>query len=78
MTLMLDEKKDQVENDIGRYEKDIVILDYLITVKKLLEILKDGENYEKFSRKSKIEDIVEGTTIGINFELYEKIVQRAK
>lgn len=78
MTLMLDEKKDQVENDIGRYEKDIVILDYLITVKQLLEILKDGENYEKFSRKSKIEDIVEGTTIGINFELYEKIVQRAK
>jgi len=78
MTLMLDEKKDQVENDIGRYEKDIVILDYLITVKQLLEILKDGENFEKFSRKSKIEDIVEGTTIGINFELYEKIVQRAK
>jgi len=43
---------------IDKYSKDVVILDYLITSKQLLEMLCDGENYEKFSRKSKIEEIV--------------------
>lgn len=71
-------KSEDVEREIGKYEKDVVILDYLITAKQLLEMLADGENYEKFSRKSKIEEIVEGTTASITVDLYQKIVQRAR
>jgi hypothetical protein len=43
-------------------EREIVILDYLITSKQLIDILKNGENFEKFARKSRIEEIVEGKT----------------
>lgn len=57
--------KSMIESNIDKNSKDIVILDYLITSKQLLEMLSDGENYEKFSRKSKIEEIVEGTTTTI-------------
>lgn len=42
--------------------KDIIILDYLITCRQLLDMIKDGENYEKFTKKSRIEEIVEGIT----------------
>ncbi len=37
--------KDEIESDIQRYEKDVVVLDYLITAKQLLEIIGEGENY---------------------------------
>jgi len=36
------------------------------------------ENYEKFAKKSRIEEIVEGSTSDINAELYEKIVERGR
>jgi hypothetical protein len=32
------------------------------------------ENYEKFARKSRIEEIVEGSTSEINAELFKKIM----
>jgi len=47
------------------YNKEIVILDYLITSKQLIDLLKNGENFEKFARKSRIEEIVEGKTADI-------------
>ncbi len=46
----------------------MVILDYLITCKQLLEMIEKevratgAENYEKFAKKSRIEEIVEGST----------------
>lgn len=61
---------------IGDCSRDIVILDYLITCKQLLEMIDKEvrangcENYEKFARKSRIEEIVEGSTSEINKELY--------
>lgn len=58
--------------------KEIIILDYLITSKQLIEIFKNGENYEKFAKKSRIEDIVEGKTADISRDLYSKIMNRAK
>ena len=42
--------------------KEIVVLDYLITLKQLLELLKEG-NMEEFHGKSKIQAIVEGDVI---------------
>ena len=44
------------------YSKDIIILDYLMTCKQLFEMIREGENYERFARKSRIEEIVEGST----------------
>lgn len=67
-----------IEREVERYSKDVIILDYLITAKHLLEMLSDGENYERFSRKSKIEEIVEGTTTTITFELFQKIMERGR
>lgn len=60
------------------YSKDIIILDYLMTCKQLFEMIREGENYERFARKSRIEEIVEGSTGEISYELYVKIVERAK
>lgn len=69
----------EAEQCIKEYSKDIIILDYLITCKQLLAmIIKDGENYEKFAKKSRIEEIVEGATSEINPFLYQKIIDRAK
>jgi hypothetical protein len=45
---------------LGIFSKDIIILDYLITCKQLLEMIEKEvringrENYEKFARKSRI------------------------
>lgn len=47
------------------HNKEIIILDYLITAKQLIDLLKNGENFEKFARKSRIEEIVEGKTADI-------------
>lgn len=64
---------------ITLFSKDIIILDYLVTCKQLVTmILKDGEDYEKFSKKSRIEEIVEGATSEINQTLYNKIIDRAR
>ena len=41
-------------------------------------MIKEGENYERFARKSRIEEIVEGSTGEINYELYLKIGERAR
>ena len=43
----------------------------------LFEIFKNGENYEKFAKKSRIEEIVEGRTAEITGELFGKIMERA-
>ena len=56
-----------IAQTIHAYNKDIIILDYLVTCKQLVAmIIKDGEDYEKFSKKSRIEEIVEGATSEIN------------
>ena len=54
--------REHQDSFIESYNKEIVILDYLITSKQLIELFKNGENYERFSRKSRIEEIVEGKT----------------
>ena len=55
LLLAFENDEGAIEKDIEKYSKDVIILDYLITAKHLLEMLADGENYDKFSRKSKIE-----------------------
>ena len=71
-----------MEEFINKNSKDIIILDYLITCKQLLEMIERDiknngiENYDRFAKKSRIEEIVEGTTSDINSELYEKILER--
>jgi hypothetical protein len=49
-----------------------------MTAKQLIDIFQNGENYERFARKSRIEEIVEGRTAEISGELYSKIMSRAK
>jgi hypothetical protein len=36
------------------------------------------EGYERFSRKSRIEEIVEGKTVDIHYELFKQIMNRAQ
>lgn len=66
------------EDAIKKYEREIIIIDYLITSKQLIDILKNGENFEKFAKKSRIEEIVEGKTADISRDLLDKIMKRAK
>jgi hypothetical protein len=69
---------------LSNFSKDIVILDYLITCKQLLEMIEKEirasglENFEKFAKKSRIEEIVEGSTSEISPELFSKIIERGK
>ena len=43
------------DSNIEKYSKDIVILDYLMTARQLLDILRENPNdHEKFARKSRI------------------------
>ena len=70
--------REHQDSFIESNNKEIVILDYLITSKQLIELFKNGENYERFSRKSRIEEIVEGKTADISRQLYYKIMGRAK
>lgn len=59
--------------------KDVVILDYLITSHQLIEMIKNNpQGYERFARKSRIEEIVEGKTVDIHFDLYRQIMDRVK
>ena len=59
--------------------KDVIILDYLITAHQLIEMVRSGpENYERFARKSRIEEIVEGKTVEIHLGLYKQIMERVK
>jgi hypothetical protein len=44
----------------------------------LIEIFQKGENYERFAEKSRIEEIVEGKTAQIHWDLYKRIVDRSK
>lgn len=47
------------EEEIVNISKDVVILDYLITSHQLIEMIKNHpEGYERFARKSRIEEIV--------------------
>lgn len=56
-----------------------MIVDYLMTSKQLLEMFENGnEDFFLFSKKSRIEDIVEGSTSNISYNLYKKIVEKAK
>jgi hypothetical protein len=74
-----EEKNEEARVFIESSNKDIIILDYLITCKQLLEMIEKDiklngcENYEKFAKKSRIEEIVEGSTTDISMDLYEKI-----
>ena len=70
--------KEHSDNFVDNCSREIVVLDYLITSKQLIELFKNGENYERFSRKSRIEEIVEGKTADISRDLYHKIMSRAK
>ena len=36
------------------------------------------ENYDRFAKKSRIEEIVEGSTSDINEDLYSKIIERGR
>lgn len=57
--------------------KDVIILDYLITSHQLIEMVKSNPHgYERFARKSRIEEIVEGKTVDIHYELYRQIMDR--
>jgi hypothetical protein len=58
--------REHTDTFIDSFSKEIVVLDYLITSKQLIELFKGGENYERFSRKSRIEEIVEGKTADIS------------
>jgi hypothetical protein len=59
--------------------KDVVILDYLITSRQLIEMIKNNpDGYERFARKSRIDEIVEGKTVDIHLELYHQIMHRVK
>jgi hypothetical protein len=56
------------EEEITLLSREVVILDYLITAQQLLEMV--GTNlqaYERFARKSRIEEIVEGRTVDIHY-----------
>lgn len=67
------------QNEVQKLSKDIVIVDYLMTSKQLLEMFENGnEDFFLFSKKSRIEDIVEGSTSNISYNLYKKIVEKAK
>lgn len=66
------------EAEVQKFSKDIVIVDYLMTAKQLIEMFVDREDYCFFSKKSRIEDIVEGTTSDITYSLYHKIFEKAK
>lgn len=49
-----------------------------MTARQLLDILRDNPgDHEKFARKSRIEEIVEGATATIDFPLYTKIIERS-
>jgi hypothetical protein len=67
------------EEEIAVISKDVVILDYLITSHQLIEMLKSNPHgYERFARKSRIEEIVEGKTVDIHLDLYRQIMERVK
>jgi hypothetical protein len=72
-------KMNNPEEEIALFSKDIILLDYLITSRQLIEMIKSSpDGYERFARKSRIEEIVEGKTVDIHYELYEQIMQRVK
>lgn len=55
------------QDEISGLSKDVVILDYLITSHQLVEMIKASPSgYERFARKSRIEEIVEGKTVTIH------------
>jgi hypothetical protein len=65
------------EEDIGLVTKDVVILDYLITSHQLIEMIRSNPaGYERFARKSRIEEIVEGRTVDIHLGLFRQIMDR--
>ncbi len=82
--VLFDSLKQVVQSDeedlsyIQSYSKDVIALDYLITAKQLIELYRNSEDYERFTRKSQIEQIVEGSTNQIDQSLFEKILQRAE
>lgn len=43
---------------IGAHTGEIIVLDYLVTTYQLLGLIKEREDYSRFARKSKIEEIV--------------------
>ena len=63
------------QNEVQKLSKDIVIVDYLMTSKQLLEMFENGnEDFFLFSKKSRIEDIVEGSTSNISYNLYKSLI----
>ena len=70
---------EDTQAEVQKLSKDIIIVDYLMTCKQLLEMFENGqEDYFNFAKKSRIEDIVEGSTSEITIALYKKILEKAK
>lgn len=66
---------DQPDKQVGKISKDVIIIDYLMTAKQLFEIFENKQHdYFNFAKKSRIQDIVEGTTSDITYSLYQKII----
>ena len=67
------------EKEVNTLSQEVVILDYLVTARQLLEMVKSHpEQYERFARKSRIEEIVEGKTVDIHWDLFGQIMSRAR
>lgn len=56
--------------------KETIILDYLITAYQLFELIKEGENYDLFSQKSKIEKIMERQPNRVTMNHFNKICKK--
>ncbi len=48
------------EEEIGEWKDEVIVLDYLVTLRQLISLLQ-GNDMEGFHSKSKIETIVEGS-----------------
>lgn len=63
-------------DNIGTHTGEIIVLDYLVTTYQLLGLIKDKEDYARFARKSKIEEIVEGSPTNITANHFQKILEK--
>ena len=61
------------DENIEELSQQTIVLDYLITAYQLFELVRTGENYEVFARKSKIEEIVEGQPNRVTMTHFSKI-----
>lgn len=64
------------EESIENLVQETIILDYLIIAYQLFTLIEDGENYEYFAKKSKIEEIVEGRSTLVTLEHFNRISEK--